>query len=154
MDETFGVLGLTAKWGSVRASRMITASPDAVWERIADVPNNASWFTSLAKSWCETDPDTGRPIRKVQMPTGATVTEDIVIVDHVQRRMQYQIRPIGMFTHHLATIDVIEMTDGTSMVVYSTDFAPKALALTFAAASERALETLKRQLENDSPVER
>jgi hypothetical protein len=121
-----------------------------VWGRIADVPNNASWFTSLAKSWCETDDEIGRPIRKVQMPTGVTFTEDIVLVDHVQRRMQYQIRPVGMFTHHLATIDVIELPDATTMVVYSTDFAPKALALTFAAASDRALETLKQQLENNS----
>jgi hypothetical protein len=148
------VLGLTAPWASVRADLCIAASPDRVWRRIADVANNASWFTSLVRSWCETDPDSQRPIRKVVSPTGMTMVEDIVLVDHAQRRMQYQLRPNGIVTHHLATIDVIDLaatlpeTIATQcLVVYSTDLAPRPLALAFAAAAQRALGELKLQVE-------
>jgi hypothetical protein len=149
------ILGLTAPWGSVRNEIRIHADPHAVWERIADVADNASWFTSLVRSWCETDPDSGRPIRKVVTPTGVTMVEDIVLVDHAQRRMQYQLRPNGVVTHHLATIDVIDLRsqDGAPstaercLVVYSTDLAPRPLALPFAAAAQRALMELKSQME-------
>jgi hypothetical protein len=141
-------LGLTAKWGSVRANTVIEVPADAAWARIADVPNNASWFTSLVKSWCEADPETGRPVRFVTTPTGMTMTEDILLVDHDQRRLQYQLRANPIMTHHLATIDVIELSASTCLVIYSTDLAPRPLALAFGGATQRALHTLKEQLES------
>jgi Polyketide cyclase / dehydrase and lipid transport len=154
VDETFGALGLTAKWGSVRAEALIQCSADAAWARIADVPNNASWFTSLVSSWCEPDPDTARPVRHVKLATGATMVEDLIVVDHVQRRLQYQLRPVMVITHHLATIDVIDLSmlpgappTGQCLVVYSTDLSPRSLALAFASGARRALVTLTEQLE-------
>jgi hypothetical protein len=163
VDDVFGTLGLTAKWGSVRSEVLIQCSADAAWARIADVANNASWFTSLAESWCETDPDNGRPIRMVKLGNGATLVEDLIVVDHVQRRLQYQLRPAMMFTHHLATVDVIDVsalagsptsgspTSGQCIVVYSTDLSPRPLALAFGAGARQALTTLKQQLETPSP---
>jgi hypothetical protein len=141
-------LGLTAQWGSVRAHAVIEVPAAAAWERIADVPNNASWFTSLVKSWCDTDPETGRPVRFVTTPTGVTMTEDILLVDHDQRRLQYRLRANPIMTHHLATIDVIELSVASCLVMYSTDLAPRPLALAFGAATQRALDTLKQQLES------
>ncbi len=148
----FAAYALTAPWGTIRRQTVIECSPDAAWDRIADVPNNASWFTGLVASWCEPDPDTGRRLRKVQMPTGIVMTEDIVVVDNVQRRLQYALRPIAVFTHHLATIDVIEIpqqpnSPQTCLVVYGTDMAPRPIALSFGGAIERALASLKSQLE-------
>ncbi len=146
-------LGLTAKWGSVRVEELIACSADDAWARIADAANNASWFTSLTASWLEADPETGRVIRKVTMPTGATMIEDLVLVDHVQRRLQYQLRPVAVIAHHLATIDVIDLSALAGdlgrpccLVVYSTDLSPRPLALAFAAGTRRALATLKQQL--------
>ncbi len=148
----FAAYGLTAPWGTVRRHTVIECSPEAAWDRIADVPNNASWFTGLVASWCEPDPDTDKQVRKVTMPTGMVMTEDIVVVDNVQRRLQYALRPVSVFTHHLATIDVIEIPQvpnapQTCLVVYSTDMAPRPIALSFGGAIERALASLKSQLE-------
>jgi hypothetical protein len=152
--DEFATLGLTARWGSVRREIVIECAPDAAWARIADVANNASWFTGVTRSWCERDPDTGKPVRKVQMPTGIVLTEDIILVDAAQRRLQYALRPLGPFTYHLATIDVLELPPHPSgtpwcLVVYSTDLSPRPISLAFAGAAERGLETLKQQLEAD-----
>jgi hypothetical protein len=163
VDQDFATLGLTAPWGSVRAEVAIQCAADLAWARIADVANNASWFTSITQSWCEPDPDNGRPLRKVALANGAVLVEDLIVVDHVQRRLQYQLRPALVFTHHLATIDVIDLsrlsdlsgsTVAQCLVVYSTDLSPRPLALSFGAGARRALQTLKEQLEDRSSGER
>jgi hypothetical protein len=151
LDDRFTTLGLTAPWASVRHAVRVRCTPDAAWERIADVPNNASWFTSLVRSWVEPDPQTGRLVRNVLTPTGVTMVEDIVLVDHAQRRLQYRLRTNPVITHHLATIDVHDLTTDAAnpecLVVYSTDLSPRPLALAFGSAAGRALETLLHQLE-------
>jgi hypothetical protein len=149
-SSEFETLGLTAEWASVRSHVTIARPAALAWARIADVPNNASWFTSLVKSWCERDPDTGKPIRKVLSPTGITMVEDIIVVDPAQRRLQYRLRPNPVIRSHLATIDVLELSAESCLVVYSTDLAPRPLALPFGAAAQRALETLRTQLETEA----
>ncbi len=151
VEFNFGLLGVTEPVGSIREHVIIEVPPDLVWSRIADVENNSSWFTSLQTSWCDLDNATGRPVRMVVGGTGLAMTEDIIRVDSVQRRLQYRLRPIGFITHHLATIDVLDVTDltgaPTSMVVYSTELSPAPLAVAFGGATRQALDTLKTQTE-------
>jgi Polyketide cyclase / dehydrase and lipid transport len=168
-DLSFETLGLTEPVGSMREHVLIFAPVDAVWARVADVPNNSSWFTALDASWCEADPETGRPLRMVTTPTGMTMVEDIVRVDAIARRLQYRLRPGPIFDQHLATIDVIDLcelsghppsgppsghppSDHTqkpiTLVVYSTELRPAPLAIAFNGATRAALDTLKQQTES------
>ena len=62
------------------------------------------------------------------------------------RRFQYRITA-PMFRHHLSTIDVIDLEDGTSLAMYSVDAEPAVLALTIGGAAGAALEHLKTMLE-------
>jgi ABC-type amino acid transport substrate-binding protein len=59
----------------------------------------------------------------------------------VLRRFQYRITA-PMFTEHLGTVDVHALEDGTSLVVYSTDANPAALALVIGGAARAALAAL------------
>jgi Polyketide cyclase / dehydrase and lipid transport len=153
MEFEYGILASTEPVGSLREHVHISAPVDTVWARILDVPNNSSWFTSIERSWCEADPLTGRPMRLVKVGSGATLTEDIVRVDSIQRRLQYRLRPFALITHHLATIDVIDTSaltgSASAMVLYSTELAPAALAVAFGGATRRALDELKLQLEEE-----
>ena len=152
VEFNFELVGLTEPVGSHRAQAIIHAPAATVWSRIADVANNSSWFTSLSRSWCEVDALTGFPVRMVIGGTGMTMVEDIIRVDSVQRRLQYRLRPFGFITHHLATIDVHDVSElagqPTSMIVYSTELAPAPLAVAFGAATHEALLNLKRQIED------
>ena len=51
--------------------------------------------------------------------------------------------------HHLGTIDVHDLDDGTSLVVYATDAEPDTLALVIGGATGAALRELRCQLEAD-----
>ena len=48
-----------------------------------------------------------------------------------------------MFREHLSTLDVIDLGDGTSLVVYSADADPSTMALVIAGAAGNALEHLR-----------
>ena len=57
-----------------------------------------------------------------------------------------------MFRHHLSTIDVIDLEDGTTLAIYGVDAEPAVLALTIGGAAGAALEHLKVMLEQaDGP---
>ena len=73
--------------------------------------------------------------------------EEIVTNDPIQRRFQYRITA-PIVHHHLGTIDVIDLGDGSSLVVYATDCEPDALALIIGGACGNALHELRRQLES------
>jgi hypothetical protein len=62
-------------------------------------------------------------------------------VDPAARRFQYRITTT-LFREHLGTVDVHDLHDGTSLVVYSTDAEPAALALVIGAAARAALANL------------
>ena len=64
----------------------------------------------------------------------------------IQRRFQYRITA-PIFRHHRGTIDVIDLGDGTCLVVYSTDADPRTMALIIGGGTAGALDELKRQME-------
>ena len=66
---------------------------------------------------------------------GMPMPEQILVCDHVQRRFQYRITT-PIFTHHRGTIDVIDLEDGTCLVVYSTEADPRTMAPTQAALAQ------------------
>jgi hypothetical protein len=72
--------------------------------------------------------------------------EEIVTNDSILRRFQYRITT-PMFKEHLSTIDVIDLGDGTSLVIYAADADPGTMALIIAGAAGSALLELRDRLE-------
>ena len=52
-----------------------------------------------------------------------------------------------IFREHLSTLDVLDLGDGTSLVVYAADADPATMALVIAGAAGNALEHLRDLME-------
>ena len=85
-------------------------------------------------------------VRVVTTEAGLPMPEEIVTNDAVQRRFQYRITA-PMFREHLSTLDVLDLGDGTSLVVYAADADPSTMALVIAGAAGSALEHLRIDME-------
>ena len=72
--------------------------------------------------------------------------EEILTNDPIQRRFQYRIHA-PLFREHLATLEVVDLDDGTSLVLYSQDVDPASLALVLGGGAGAALDELRRQIE-------
>jgi hypothetical protein len=82
---------------------------------------------------------------------GLPMPEEILVCDDHQRRFQYRITT-PVFRHHRGTIDVIDLGDGTSLVVYATEADPRTMALVIGGGTAGALDELKRQMEAGHPA--
>jgi hypothetical protein len=91
---------------------------------------------------CQVDGDQ----RVITLASGIPLAETIINNDPTQRRFQYRLNG-GIFREHLGTIDVHDIDPGRSLVVYSSDVSPAAMALVLGGATQGALHELRRQLE-------
>jgi carbon monoxide dehydrogenase subunit G len=139
--DPLATVALVTSFGSVRNDVVIARSAADVWGVIADVGSVADWFPSFLSSRVEGTQ------RTVVTRTGIALVEDILRVDHAQRRFQYAIVPNGAIREHRATVDVIELGPQQSLVTYSTDMAPAVLVLALGGGIAEALENLRVQLE-------
>lgn len=126
---------MTATRGSVRHHIRLGCSPDQAWDLVGDPARLHEWFPGIES--CSVDGDE----RVVTTRAGLPMPERLLTVDPSQRRLQYRITA-PMFREHLGTIDVHDLEDGTSLVVYSTDADPAALALVIGGAACAALAQL------------
>jgi hypothetical protein len=130
---------------TVRRELRIRRPPDQVWAVLGDPGTIHEWFPGIVASSVEGD------IRTVTLGSGLPLPERIVTNDPILRRFQYRVEG-GLFRHHLGTIDVLDLDDGSSMVVYSTDAEPDVMALVIGGATGAALHELRRQLEAADPA--
>ncbi|MCB1039440.1 MAG: SRPBCC family protein [Acidimicrobiales bacterium] len=129
-------------YGTVRHELRIHRSADDVWELAGDPARLHEWFPGIDA--CEVDGDR----RTVTTSTGVPLPEIIVARDRNLRRFQYRL-DLPIVAHHRGTIDVIDLEDGTCLVVYSTDADPRTMALTIGGGTRGALVELKRLMEED-----
>jgi hypothetical protein len=129
------VAQMTSRRGSVRHDVQISATPEAVWSLVGDPARVHEWFPGIVSCTVEGD------MRTVITRSGIPMPEQLLTVDHVLHRFQYRI-VAPMFKEHLGTLDVHELADGTSLVVYSTDADPAPLALVIGGAARAALAHL------------
>ncbi|HLU43358.1 MAG TPA: SRPBCC family protein [Microthrixaceae bacterium] len=125
---------------TVRRERRIARPADDLWAVVGDPGSIHRWFPGIVDCTLGED-DEGR-FRTVELASGLHLTERIVTVDPILRRFQYRITGAA-FREHLGTVDVIDLGDGTSLVVYGTDARPDVLALVIGGASGEALEHLE-----------
>jgi hypothetical protein len=131
---------VTAGRGSIRRSVRIAVPPDDVWAMAGDRTRLAEWFPGIVA--CTVDGTT----RVVTTASGIAMPEQIVTDDRLQRRFQYRITA-PIVSEHLSTLDVIDLGDGTSLVVYAVDCDPATMALILGGAAGHALEHLRQLLE-------
>jgi uncharacterized protein YndB with AHSA1/START domain len=134
---------VTSARGSVRTEIKMEAAADDVWAVVADPTRLAEWFPGVVS--CTVDGD----VRTVVTRSGITMPEHILTVDRLLRRFQYRITA-PVFKEHLSTVDVHDLGDGTSLVVYGVDAEPSVMALVLGGASGAALERLKAIVEGDA----
>lgn len=129
--------------GSVRQQVRIARPADEVWA-VAGRPDLLHlWFPGI--DTCRVEGTS----REITVGTGLTMTEEIVTDDPIQRRFQYRLSG-PLFREHLATLDAIDLGDGTTLVLYAQDVDPAALALVLGGGAGAALDELRQQLESGS----
>ena len=106
---------------------------------VGDVEGVHRWFPGIVAATLGED-EAGE-LRTVETASGFRLVERIITNDPVLRRFQYRIEG-GAFREHLGTIDVIDLDDGTSLVVYGTDAEPDVLALVIGGAAGAGLERI------------
>ena len=129
---------------SVRRQLIFDRSANDVWAIIGDPATVHTWFPGMADSTVDGN------TRVITTVTGLSMPEEIITNDSIQRRFQYRVTS-PIFTSHLGTIDVFDLEDGRSLVSYSTDAEPDALALMIGGATGNALHELRRLLQ-DGPA--
>jgi len=136
---------------SIRREIRIARSADQVWAVVGDPASVHHWFPGIVAS--TVDEDEEGVSRTVELGSGIHLVERIVTNDPLARRFQYRITG-GVFREHLGTIDVIDLGDGTSLVVYGTDALPAVMGLVIGGASGVALENIKQLVESDGAAAR
>jgi uncharacterized protein YndB with AHSA1/START domain len=126
--------------GSIRHHIRIRRPAADVWALAGDATRLHEWFPGIVA--CEVNGNQ----RVITTGAGLPMPEEILVHDDLQRRFQYRITA-PMFTHHRGTIDVIDLDDGTCLVVYSTEADPRTMALVIAGGTAGALDELQRQME-------
>ena len=128
--------------GTVRRALRIARPADDVWALVGDPTTIHQWFPGIV------DAKVDGSARIITTASGISMPDEIITNDSIQRRFQYRLTA-GIVRNHLATIDVFDLGDGTSLVAYATDCEPDAMALMIGGATGNALAALKRLLEPD-----
>lgn len=126
---------------SIRREIRINRPAGEVWAVVGDPSRLNHWFPGMASA----EVDGNR--RVVTTDTGIAFPEQIITNDPITRRFQYRITS-PIMQEHLGTIDVIDLHDNTSLVVYSTDAVPDPMALIIGGGTGSALKELRQQLES------
>jgi Polyketide cyclase / dehydrase and lipid transport len=129
--------------GSARFHIRIKKPAATVWELAGDPTRLHEWFPGITS--CEVEGTT----RIITLGSGLPMPEEILVKDDDLRRFQYKITA-AMFAFHRGSIDVIDLDDGTCLVVYTTEADPRTMAMTIGGATGGALDELQRLMELDT----
>jgi hypothetical protein len=125
---------------TVRRETRIARSADDVWALVGEPSRLHEWFPGMVASTVDGS------TRTITTATGIEMPEEILTIDPILRRFQYRLTS-PIVQQHLGVIDVFDLGDDTSLVSYSTDAEPDAMALIIGGATGGALAELRRILE-------
>lgn len=126
--------------GTVRRQERIARPADEVWALVGDPGRIHEWFPGIESATVEGSS------RVIVTGAGIPMPEEIITNDPLQRRFQYRI-VAGVVREHLSTLDVLDLGDGTCLVVYAADADPATMALVIAGAAGNALTNLRALME-------
>ena len=112
---------------SIRKEILVGADPASAWEAVRDFANVhervAAGFVTATRLEGEE--------RIVTFVTGAEARERLVDVDEDRRRLVYSVveSPLGL-SHHQASVEVLDGSDGGSRLVWISDVLPDQIAPT------------------------
>ncbi len=133
---------------SIRSFAILDHDATAVWELVRDVGAVADWFPAMEYS------ERTAAGRTVRLAGGAVMLEEIVTLDDELRRFQYRILEGDLpVTAHLGTVDVIDLGDHRSVLVYGTDIEPAEVAPAFDGAISQAVAGLNDYLRRAATME-
>ncbi|MCU1500680.1 MAG: hypothetical protein JWM12_34 [Ilumatobacteraceae bacterium] len=124
----------------MRYHRRVRRSAADVWTLAGDPARLHEWFPGITSSAVE------GTTRTIVTGAGLPMPEEILVLDHTQRRFQYRVAS-PLFQYHRGSIDVIELGDAECLVVYTTDADPRTMALVVGGATAGALDELCRIME-------
>ncbi|MBM7368075.1 SRPBCC family protein [Gordonia hydrophobica] len=126
---------------TLRSSVLLQHDADTVWAVVRDTSAVSRWFPAITSSSGEAHR------RTVVLADGSTLVEDIVTLDDDLRRMQYSAVDGDLpIDRHLGTVDVFDLGDGRSFLVYSTEITPDSFAGAFHSAIDEAVAHLPAHL--------
>lgn len=119
---------------SIRSHAVLDHDAATVWDLVRDIASVADWFPAMSSS---DRTDVGR---RVTLSDGSVLLEDTVTLDDSLRRYQYRVAGGDIAVRsHLGTVDVLELGDGRSALVYGSDVEPIEVAEAFDAAVSEAV---------------
>lgn len=127
--------------GTLRRHVRIACPAEAAWAYVGDATRITEWWPGIVEAVVDGD------TRTITTGAGLPMPEKIVTVDPLQRRFQYRLTG-PLIREHLSTIDVIDLEDGTCLVVYGVDADPATMALVIGGAAGNALAHLRTLLED------
>jgi carbon monoxide dehydrogenase subunit G len=131
---------------SIRKEIRIAAAPEAVWDAVTDFPNVHTRLVPGFVTESKMDGDA----RIVTFANGSTARELLVTNDKERRRLVYAVAG-GRVVQHSASVEVLSDGSGGSIVVWTTDVLPDALAPYIQAQMDEASRVMKRFLETVHP---
>lgn len=122
---------------SIRSHALLNHDAATVWATVRQVGAVSDWFPAITHS----EPtDAGRD---VTLADGTRLVEETVTLDDELRRYQYRITDGDLVPDaHLGTIDVLDLGDGRSLLVYGSDVVPAEVAAAFDGAIGEAVAAL------------
>lgn len=122
---------------TLRSHVLVSARLESVWEVVSDAAHVADWFPAMRTSFGD------QTRRTVVLTDGSELVEEVVTRDEALRRFQYRVVGGDLpVEQHLGTVDVIEVSPESTLVVYSTEIEPESLAGAFDVAVSEAVAHL------------
>src|SRR3954452_5195600 len=119
---------MTPLRGSGRRQGRNACPPEDVWAIVGDPMRLPEWWPGIVD--CTVDGMS----RVIVTGSGIPMPEQLLTINPILRRFPYRIT-VGLFRGELPTIDVLDLDDGTSLVVYSVDAEPSTMALVIGGAA-------------------
>ena len=131
---------------TLRAEIKTRARPSEVWSAIRDV---GALHTRLVPGFV-TDTKLEPVARIVTFANGAVLREPIVTLDDEARRLVWT-HEGGRASHYNGALQVSELADGATSVVWTADFLPDDIAGYMAQAIEAGMAAMQRSLDALAP---
>lgn len=121
----------------------IAARRDDVWAAVRDL---GALHTRLVPGFVTDTRMDGPDARIVTFANGVTAREEILSLDDERHRLAWNARG-GQLTHYNAVLEVFPDGDDHTLVRWTSDLLPHAMAPAIAAMQDQGLAAMKRALE-------